>query len=98
MAVGDPVPEPFPAAPDADDEIWEAPEQTSKVRPAPQPVTGSAPDRRVVVIDEDAELGGDAPVPKLGGSVAERAESIGATLHDDGGQRRRWRLFRKGGE
>jgi chromosome partitioning protein len=98
VAVAEPVPEPFPAAPDADDEIWEAPEPTSKVRPAPQPVAGSAPDRRVVVIDEDAELGGGAPVPKLGGSVAERAESIGATLHDDDGQRRRWRLFRKGGE
>ena len=92
------VAEPGRAAPDADDEIWEAPEPTGKVRPAPQPVAGSVPDRRVVVIDEDAELGGGAPVPNPGGSVAERAESIGATLHDDDGQRRRWRLFRKGGE
>ena len=92
------VAEPGRAAPDADDEIWEAPEPTSKVRPAPQPVAGSVPDRRVVVIDEDAELGGGAPVPNPGGSVAERAESIGATLQDDDGQRRRWRLFRKGGE
>jgi len=92
------VAEPSRAAPDADDEIWEAPEPTSKVRPAPQPVAGSVPDRRVVVIDEDAELGGGAPVPNPGGSVAERAESIGATLQDDDGQRRRWRLFRKGGE
>jgi chromosome partitioning protein len=90
VAVAEPVAE--------EDEIWEAPDPTSKVRPAPQPVTGSAPDRRVVVIDEDAELGGGAPVPKPGGSVPERAESIGATLHDDDGQRRRWRLFRKGGE
>jgi hypothetical protein len=98
MAVAEPAPEPAVAVPDADDEIWEAPEPTSKVRPAPQPVTGSAPDRRVVVIDEDAELGGGAPVPKPGGSVPDRAESIGATLHDDDGQRRRWRLFRKGGE
>jgi hypothetical protein len=102
VAVAEPVAEPVAeaavAAPDAEDEIWEAPDPTSKVRPAPQPVTGSAPDRRVVVIDEDAELGGGAPVPKPGGSVPERAESIGATLHDDDGQRRRWRLFRKGGE
>jgi len=93
MAAADPA-----TAPDTDDEIWEAPEPTSKVRPAPQPVAGSVPDRRVVVIDEDAELGGGAPVPNPGGSVAERAESIGATLQDDDGQRRRWRLFRKGGE
>jgi len=98
VAVPEPTPEPAPAAPEAEDEIWESPEPTSKVRPAPQPVTGSLPDRRVVVIDEDAEMGGGAPVPKPGGSVPERAESIGATLHDDDGQRRRWRLFRKGGE
>ena len=98
VAVAEPVAEAAVAAPDAEDEIWEAPDPTSKVRPAPQPVTGSAPDRRVVVIDEDAEMGGGAPVPKAGGSVPERAESIGATLHDDDGQRRRWRLFRKGGE
>jgi hypothetical protein len=51
-----------------------------------------------VVIDEDAELGGGTPAPKPGGSVDERTESIGATLHDDDGGRRRWRLFRKGGE
>jgi len=90
-------PPPPPPQPDVDDEIWEAPESATKVRPAPQPVTGAS-DRRVVVIDEDAELGGGAPVPKPGGSVNERPESIGATLEDDEGQRRRWRLFRKGGE
>jgi chromosome partitioning protein len=84
---------------DVDDEIWETPEAASKVRPAPQPVVGEpASERRVVVIDEDADLGGAAPTPKPGGSVTERPESIGATLHDDEGQRRRWRLFRKGGE
>ncbi len=83
---------------DAEDEIWETPEADAKVRPAPRPAPGSAPELRVVVIDEDAELGGGAPVPKPGGSVNERTESIGATLHDDDGQRRRWRLFRKGGE
>jgi chromosome partitioning protein len=90
-------PPPPPPQPDVDDEIWEAPESASKVRPAPQPTIGAS-DRRVVVIDEDAELGGGAPVPKPGGSVNERPESIGATLQDDEGQRRRWRLFRKGGE
>jgi chromosome partitioning protein len=88
----------LPPRADADDEIWETPEADAKVRPAPRPTPGSAPERRVVVIDEDAELGGGTPAPKPGGSVSERTESIGATLHDDDGQRKRWRLFRKGGE
>jgi chromosome partitioning protein len=95
-AVSSPEPRPAPPQQEADDEIWEAPEESGKVRPAPQPISG--PDRRVVVIDEDAELSADAPVPKPAGSVNERAESVGATLQDDEGQRRRWRLFRKGGE
>jgi chromosome partitioning protein len=97
-----PAPVAAPAVPapptESDDEIWETPQADSKVRPAPRPVSGSASDRRVVVIDEDAELGGGMPVSKPGGSVDERTESIGATLHDDDGQRRRWRLFRKGGD
>ena len=83
---------------DVQDEIWETPEADARVRPAPRPVSGSASERRVVVIDEDAEFGGAIPTPTSGGSVNERAESIGATLHDDDGGRRRWRLFRKGGE
>jgi len=87
-----------PQQPDAEDEIWETPDAASKVRPVPQPPLGSATERRVVVIDENAELGGGTPPPKPGGSAPERTESIGATLHDDDGQRRRWRLFRKGGE
>jgi chromosome partitioning protein len=91
-------PQPPAAAPEADDEIWEAPQSDAKVRAAPRPVSGSPSERRVVVIDEDAELGGGTPPPKPGGSVNERAESIGATLQDDDGQRRRWRLFRKGGD
>jgi chromosome partitioning protein len=89
---------PPPPRADVDDEIWETPEANAKVRPAQRPAPGSTSERRVVVIDEDAELGGGAPAPKPGGSVIERTESIGATLHDDDGQRKRWRLFRKGGE
>jgi len=89
-----PVPAQEPT--DAEDEIWDVPDPSSKVRPA-QPDAAST-ERRVVVIDEDAELGREAAVPKQGGSVNERPESIGATLQDDQGQRRRWRLFRKGGE
>ncbi len=92
------APRPPAAETGVEDEIWETPEADAKVRPAPRPVSGSASERRVVVIDEDAELGGATPTPKPGGSVNERAESIGATLNDDDGGRRRWRLFRKGGE
>jgi hypothetical protein len=54
----------------------------------------------VVVIDEDAELsvaGVDRPAPSS--DPRQPGEEIGATLHDDDeGQKRRWRLFRKGGE
>ena len=84
--------------PEADDEIWETPDADNKVRPAPGPAPDRAPERRVVVIDEDAELGGGTPAPRPGGAVKEPTESIGATLHDDDGQRKRWRLFRKGGD
>jgi hypothetical protein len=52
----------------------------------------------VVVIDEEAAVIGTDVPPNSGGSKSERPEAIGATLHDDEGPRRRWRLFRKGGE
>jgi chromosome partitioning protein len=84
--------------PDADDEIWEAPEATNRVRPVPPSTPGSLPERRVVVIDEEAAVIGTDVASKGSGSVSERPEAIGATLHDDEGPRRRWRLFRKGGE
>jgi chromosome partitioning protein len=87
-----------PVEPEADDEIWEAPETTNRVRPVPSPTPGSLPERRVVVIDEDAAVIGTDVSATGGGSVSERPEAIGATLHDDEGPRRRWRLFRKGGE
>ena len=87
-----------PAEPEADDEIWEAPETGNRVRPVPSPTPGSLPERRVVVIDEDAAVIGTDVSPTGGGSVSERPEAIGATLQDDEGPRRRWRLFRKGGE
>jgi chromosome partitioning protein len=87
-----------PTEPDADDEIWEAPEAANRVRPVPPSTPGSLPERRVVVIDEEAAVIGTDVSPKGGGSVSERPEAIGATLHDDEGPRRRWRLFRKGGE
>ncbi len=91
-------PPPAPTEPDADDETWEAPEAANRVRPVPPSTPGSLPERRVVVIDEEAAVIGTDVSPKGSGSVSERPEAIGATLHDDEGPRRRWRLFRKGGE
>jgi chromosome partitioning protein len=61
------------------------------------------PERRVVVIDEDAEPASSRPAPR-GSADDEPASpqgvaSIGATLEEEEGHgKRRWRLFRKGGE
>jgi chromosome partitioning protein len=106
----EPAPQP---APDEDD-VWEDSDEPSpSTAPPPQarerrPATAPAPpehlpERRVVVIDEDAELRTssrptsehateDEPVSQP--AVA----SIGATLEEEGHGKRRWRLFRKGGE
>ena len=99
-----------PAAPPEidEDDLWEdvdeapTPSATSAPTERPKPTTPEhLPERRVVVIDEDAELGrSSGPSP---GSVrpadpthASMAE-IGATLEEEE-PKRRWRLFRKGGE
>jgi hypothetical protein len=84
-----------------DDESPPAP----RVRPAAQSSQGpgSAP-RRVVVIDDDADLEAVArrSAPRGPSHEPDRDDEgvapIGATLEDEGAPRRRWRLFRKGGE
>ena len=92
-----------------DDDIWEAEDTMSPAIPpqadrAPVAQTQHAPTRRVVVIDENADrpvgaspeaakrplTPGDEPRPVVAG--------IGATLEEEGQRKRRWRLFRKGGE
>ncbi len=85
-----------------DDELWESSESdVGRVRPVADGVPGELPQRRVVVIDEQADLTAGAP-GRSGADPAkpgEPAAAIGETLRDeDEGQRRRWRLFRKGGE
>jgi chromosome partitioning protein len=110
----EPAPTPAPEPPrveleagGGDDEIWESEPDAPRVRPVEASEPGHLPERRVVVIDENADL--DAASGK--GSLARGpgtpdahesgtdTPSIGATLHDDDdGQKRRWRLFRKGGE
>ena len=66
---------------------------------------GRLPERRVVVIGENAEIDIEAAreplvqVPQGARPPADRASDIGETLQDDGqAPKRRWRLFRKGGQ
>jgi chromosome partitioning protein len=82
-----------------DDDLWEEAERdVGRVRPVTNNPPGELPPRRVVVIDEAEE----AAQGRDGGSEGQPADqgpAIGGTLRqDDEGQRRRWRLFRKGGE
>ena len=76
-----------------------------RVRPPRQVLTpGRLPERRVVVIGEDAEIDIEAAreplvqVPQRVGPPVDRAGDIGETLQDEDAPKRRWRLFRKGGQ
>jgi chromosome partitioning protein len=102
-----PPPTPGPQDRTVDEEIWADDDESPPV-PRVRPVGSSEPasERRVVVIDEDADLEGRSerepsveehrsPAP---GPEPEEPE-IGATLRDEDGEgKRRWRLFRKGGD
>ena len=66
---------------------------------------GRLPERRVVVIGEDTEIDIEAAreplvqVPQASRPSIDLANDIGETLQDDGkAPKRRWRLFRKGGQ
>jgi hypothetical protein len=86
------------------DEVWDEGEEP----PAAPPGLATAPartmtpnDRRFVVIDEDADptttptqVQPERPSATPRGGVGK----IGATLEEEGAPKRRWRLFRKGGE
>jgi len=76
-----------------------------RVRPPRQVLApGRLPERRVVVIGEDAEIDIEAgreplvQVPQRVGPPVDRASDIGETLQDEDAPKRRWRLFRKGGQ
>jgi chromosome partitioning protein len=76
-----------------------------RVRPPRQVLApGRLPERRVVVIGEDAEIDIEAAaeplvqVPEHVGPPVDRASDIGETLQDENAPKRRWRLFRKGGQ
>jgi chromosome partitioning protein len=108
-----PAPATIPADADADagaeeEDLWESDptEATSRVStPSTPPRPGELPERRVVVIDEDA---GPSPTATQGlppggqqpdaGSSESGIGDIGTTLEDEDTGKRRWRLFRKGGD
>jgi chromosome partitioning protein len=76
-----------------------------RVRPPRQVLApGRLPERRVVVIGEDAEIDIEAAreplvqVAQRVGPPVDRASDIGETLQDEDAPKRRWRLFRKGGQ
>ena len=89
---------------DMEDDVWEepAPAPEPRVKPPSRPAPpGELPQRRVVVIDEhseiDIEAGQEAPPPPPG-EQHEAMADIGATLDEEHGKKRRWRMFRKGGD
>ncbi len=108
----EPDPEPGPAnvlpEPQDGDDLWEADEpEPPRVRaPQPRPADLGQSTPRVVVIDEDMDLdtrAGQEPLVRGHARAPIEEEpattEIGATLKDDDGDgKRRWRLFRKGGE
>ncbi len=84
----------------------------TSLQPSPNPgssgpralfLPGELPQRRVVVIDEhpdiDIEASREEPPPPPGSrETHEGMADIGATLDDERGRKRRWRMFRKGGD
>jgi chromosome partitioning protein len=94
----------------SDDDLWEEAEEdpraSSRVQPPTSPAPpGHLPERRVVVIDEDAgypapgqRTPSDPQAVPLDVPAPPANADIGARLENDGAPpRRRWRLFRKGG-
>jgi hypothetical protein len=101
------TPPPTPSAPPpaADEELWvePPPEPEPRVkRPSRPAAPGELPERRVVVIDEDQEIdirsGQEAPPPPPASDEGTGTTEIGATLEEEPGRKRRWRMFRRGGD
>lgn len=97
---------PQASAAEPDDDLWveaqPAPEPRVK-RPSRPSRPGELPERRVVVIDEETDIdiraGQEAPPPPpTPDEDPPGMAEIGATLEEDPGRKRRWRMFRKGGD
>ena len=92
-----------PPAPEEDLWVEPQPEPEPRVkRPSSPARPGELPERRVVVIDEDQDIdivaGQEAPPPPPEDDEDPGMADIGATLGEDTGRRRRWRMFRRGGD
>jgi chromosome partitioning protein len=101
-----PAPQPESRSNLSDEDLWQEPppEPEARVKPPSSPVApGELPQRRVVVIDENPEIDieapyEEAPPPSGAHEPHEGMADIGATLGDESGPKRRWRMFRKGGD
>jgi chromosome partitioning protein len=101
-----PTPRPGSHAEPAEEDLWQEPppEPEPRVKPPSSPARpGELPHRRVVVIDESPDIDieasrEEAAPPPDAGDRHEGMADIGATLDDEGGRKRRWRMFRKGGD
>ena len=93
-----------PRPPQEDLWVEPRPEPEPRVKPPSRPAPpGELPDRRVVVIDEETDIdiraGQEAPPPPPGSEEPRQGMGeIGATLQEEPGRKRRWRMFRKGGD
>jgi chromosome partitioning protein len=108
-----PAPEPRSNVPNgrprraaSDEEIWAEGQDESEIRVRPVRIEtspGRPPERRVVVIDDATEPADATPPalavgsPRREAGEKEDSATIGSTLRDEDGGKRRWRLFRKGG-
>ena len=87
----------------SDEDVWTEPrpEPEPRVkRPSRPTAPGELPERRVVVIDEDTDIdiesGQEAPPPPPREAQPPGMAEIGATLEEESGRKRRWRMFRRG--
>ncbi len=84
------------------DDVWEEPpsQHEPRVKPPSRPLPpGELPRRRVVVIDENSDIdAGQEDPPTSTSEPREGMAGIGATLDEEKGRKRRWRMFRKGGD
>jgi chromosome partitioning protein len=102
----EPAPRPESHARLPDEGLWEEPpvQPEPRVKPPSSPAPpGELPQRRVVVIDDNPEIdlqgSREAPPPSPeSDEMREGMTDIGATLDDERGHKRRWRMFRKGGD
>jgi chromosome partitioning protein len=87
-----------------DEEVWETDEPGAPTQGSPTADQPGSPPRtpgqRVVVIDEDIDIPIAEPTPRRADQSEPRTAGarVGATLQDEGSHKKRWRLFRKGGE